>query len=352
MMDKIWWNRLVNSVRFLEDIQDVLLRNESVQLVFKYDIPWKETMLDVLEQRLSDKIDSKSFDVLDVSGVKSPGEYLMEKYCSPDEMKEYWPTMHGSPELFLAQNQDIALNKRFVCITGINSGNSDKWISSVNEYISHCDGGEDHGVFILVIEKYTALSSEYLKLFMYDDYVSDYECMMLCLTVISSLPCSREEKMYVCEIASNIAGNHVEYAGLLAMKGLDLIKEPLTAVQEVCKTNDIKCDNPNDRVKRAVWEAQIKLVFPRIENFRTEIIRKYEKKLQCYLPIQSFHNDVIEKPSDLEIGHLFYICKEHRADKITDLSEYEMLRNMKDARNTLAHWEAISYDQLKALNIL
>ena len=45
MMDILWWNRLVNSVRFLEDIQDVLLSDESVQLVFEDEIPWKETML-------------------------------------------------------------------------------------------------------------------------------------------------------------------------------------------------------------------------------------------------------------------------------------------------------------------
>ena len=66
MMDILWWNRLVNSVRFLEDIQDVLLSDESVQLVFEDEIPWKETMLETLEQRLSDKTDSKSFDILDI----------------------------------------------------------------------------------------------------------------------------------------------------------------------------------------------------------------------------------------------------------------------------------------------
>ncbi len=352
MMDILWWNRLVNSVRFLEDIQDVLLSDESVQLVFEDEIPWKETMLETLEQRLSDKTDSKSFDILDVSEVKSPGKYLMERYCSQDERKKYWPTTHGSPECFLAQNEDIVLNNRYVCITGISSGYADKWISSIGEYLSNCEGRESHGVFILLVEKSATVASKYLKLFGYNDYVSDYDCMMLCLTIISSFSCSRAEKMYICEVASNIADNRVEHAGLLAARGCDLIKDPISVAKEVYNENGIVCSSIDEKVKMAVWEAQIKLVFPRLESFRAEIIRKYEKKLQQYLPIRSSNNDIIEKPSDLEIGQLFYICKENRTDRITDVSEYEMLKKMREARNTLAHWEAISYDQMKALNIL
>ena len=43
----------------------------------------------------------------------------------------------------------------------------------------------------------------------YTDYVTDYDCMMLCLTMVSDLSCGRAEKMYLCEVASNIAHNHI-----------------------------------------------------------------------------------------------------------------------------------------------
>lgn len=353
MIEIMWWNRLVNSVRFIEDICDSLFDNKSVQLVFEGDIPWKETMLDTLEQHLSEKTDSRKFEVIDASKIiKPPGEYLMDKYCSPDERKKYWPTTHGSREYFLAQNDVTVLNNRYVCITGISSGNIEKWVSSVGEYISNCSQDKDHGIFILIIEQSTTLSSKYLNLFKYRNYVSDYDCMMLCLTVISSLPCSRSQKMYICEVASNIADNRVEYAGLLAQAGLELIEDPFDTAQTVYIENGIECSDLKENIKRAVWEAQIKLVFPKLENFRAGIIRKYDHKLIRYLPIKSSNNDIIKKPSDLEIGQLYYIVNNNRADKIIDSSEYEMLKKMKNARNTLAHWEPLSYEQLIALELM
>ena len=89
-----------------------------------------------------------------------------------------------------------------------------------------------------------------------------------------------------------------------------------------------------------------------MENFRAELIRKYEIKLSRYLPIKSSNNDIVEKPSDLEIGQLYFICKENSSQKITDRSEYEMLKKMREVRNTLAHWETLSYKQIKEINVL
>lgn len=99
-------------------------------------------------------------------------------------------------------------------------------------------------------------------------------------------------------------------------------------------------------------EAQIKLVFPKLENSRAELIRKYETKIQRFLPIRSSNNDKIGRATDLEIGQLFFVRKENRASKITEYTELEMLRKMRDARNTLAHWETLSYKQLKDLSMI
>ena len=105
-------------------------------------------------------------------------------------------------------------------------------------------------------------------------------------------------------------------------------------------------------VRAAVWEAQIKLVFPKLENFRVEIIRKYASKLQQYLPIRSSNNDTVDQAADLEIGQLFYICKENSGSRITDYAEFEMLKKMRNARNILAHWDILSYEQLKDIDMI
>lgn len=352
MTGELWWNRLVNSVRFLDDIQDALMDDKSVLLLFDEDIPWQDIMIETIDQKLTDIIDSKTFDILDVSQVDSPGTYLMERYCSKEERKKYWPTTHGSPEKFLAQNRETPLNKRYVCIIGVKYEYAAQWISSITEYLDNCDEVHEHGVFILIAEGGRVSGSKKLTEFNYADYVTDYDCMMLCLTLVSDLSCSRAEKMYLCEVASNIAHNNVEHAALLVSEKLALLQEPIATAERIYQENGIKVTNLQEVVSMAVWEAQIKLVFPKLENFRAEIIRKYEAKLQQFLPIRSSNNDRIERAADLEIGQLFYVCKENRASKITEYAEYELLRKMRDARNTLAHWEILTYEQLKEIDMI
>lgn len=352
MTGELWWHRLVNSARFLDDIKDVLAADKSALLLFESSIPWQEIMIETIAQKLADTNNSRSFEIRDVSKVEAPGEYLLKSYCSSDEQIKYWPTTHGNPERFLSQNRVTPLNKRCVCLTGINADNAEQWIVSINEYLENVDASQEHGVFILIIEDAYVPASKQLTAFRYADYVTDYDCMMLCLTLVSDLKCSRAEKMYLCEVASSIAHNNVETAALLASERLSLIQDPYRISAEVFTRNNIKITNLRDHVRAAVWEAQIKLVFPRLENFRADLIRKYDAKLRHYLPIRSSNNEIIQTPSQLEIGQLYFICNSNRSQKVVDLSEFEMLKKMRNARNTLAHLEALPYKQLTEMDLI
>lgn len=67
MTGELWWRRLVNSARFLDDLKDTLADDKSVLLLFDTDIPWLDIMTETLEQKLADANDNRTFDVLDVS---------------------------------------------------------------------------------------------------------------------------------------------------------------------------------------------------------------------------------------------------------------------------------------------
>lgn len=253
MTGKLWWQRLVNSARFLDDLKDALADDKSVLLLFDTDIPWLDIMTETLEQKLADANDSRTFDVLDVSKTDDPGSYLMKRYCSKEEQKKYWPTTHGSPEKFLAQNKVTLLNRRYVCLTGIKRADASKWAACVSEYLENCDDVHERGVFIIILEGVNVPASKYLSAFRYDDYVTDYDCMMLCLTLVSDLKCSRAEKMYLCEVASNIAHNNVELAAMLASRKTDLINDPYKVSAEIFEENEIKVTDLKERVRMAVW---------------------------------------------------------------------------------------------------
>jgi len=350
MTGELWWNRLVNSVRFLDDVKDILMEGKSVIMNFSDNVPWLDIMLDTLEQRLAFMNDTHSLNTepCDASKTqKQPGEYLFEKFCSESERKNYWPVKHKSYERFLATNDNTTLNHRIICIKEINSGNAAAWIKSITEYLENRDS-EERGMFILIIQGFNCNESKLMGCVKYSDYITDYDCLMLCLTMISSVKCSSTQKQYVSEISSNIAHNNVEIAGILATSGLELAKTPLKTAIDILEENNISITNLKERVRTAVWEAQIKLVFPRLEDCRRELVHKYQNKIKNYLSIISTSSEHVDKVSEIEIGQLYFICSQFR---IVEKREFDLLKKMRDARNSLAHRDTLTYNQLAELGI-
>jgi hypothetical protein len=344
---ELWWGRLVNSVRFLDDVKDALFDGKSVIMNFSDNIPYYDDMTEALEQKLSFITDTRSIEYIDVSSIsQEAGEYLFNKYFVESERKKYWITQ--SYEQFMAENDNTILNHRILCISGINSANASKWIRTVTEYLEHRNS-EERCMFVLFVQQTKTDGSKLISNIRYSDYVTDYDCLMLCLTLLSSEKYSSIQKQYISEIASNISNNTIEIAGLLAKAGITLAINPLGTTSRIMRENGIKIDNLADVVKTAVWKAQIKLVFPCLEDFRHDFIKKYGERVQKCLPITSSTGEYIDKVSDLEIGQLFFICNQNKMFESPQLSK---LSKMRDARNLLAHGENISFDRLQQLKLI
>lgn len=347
----IWWKKLTNSSHLINDIRDSLWDGSSVVISCGNIIPWQNIMIEIITQKVGKKDSMRTFDIYNASDIhESSGDFLFGEYLTKDEQEQYWP-FEESRASFLARNKITVLNRRFVCIYGISSDKAKDWISFISEYLKYSKSNDEHGVFLLFIKSENIPVSKIMKAFKYEEYITDYDCMMMCLTLVSSLSCSRSEKMYLCEAASNLARNNVEIAGVLVEKESELIQSPLKAAYDILRQS-VDHSEMEDFVNSAIWEAQIKFVFPKLENFRSELIKKYESDLKKCLPIRSSNGEEVYKPSDLEIGQLYYLCT-HNPSRI-DVSQNELrtLEKMRDARNKIAHRETLSYDKLKSLCII
>ncbi|MCM1133712.1 MAG: hypothetical protein NC340_09610 [Ruminococcus flavefaciens] len=368
IMGEMWWRRMVNAVRFLDDAEDLIAEGKSVILNFSGSVPWGEILTEELSQRIGMTTD-KSFVVRDASvpvlikesdyskkadsekkseyKILPPGDFLFREFCSDEDKKLYWPTTHKSYVNFLASFENSKLNRHFLCIVGLDSKSSSGWVSAATEYLRNTTL-EEHGVFILVTKDANVRSSDCIECLQFSDYITDYDCMMLCLTTISELECSRTQKLYIAEVASNIADNNIEIAGLLASSGTDLIENPLEITTEIFEENHIKTTKLEEKVNTGVWEAQIRLVFPRLENFRSRIAEKYERQLRKSLPITNSMNEVIREVNDLEISQLCTLCQQKN---IGEYSDREQLKKMRSARNALAHLNPLSFKEISDLGI-
>ncbi len=350
MTGELWWTRMINAVRFLDDITDSLISGKSVALNFLNEIPWADDMTEMLWQKL-EKTSDYTFDIHDVASVKKPGDYLFRKYFSKQEQSKFWEPTHRTYERFMAANTNTPLNHRYVCAKNITSLNASDWMKSVSEYLEYCNDEKEHGKFILITEKANIRSSEYIDCYNYEDYVTDYDCLMLCLTKISSLKCSSVQKQYISEVASNIANNNVEIAGKLVSFETELIKNPISVTKNILDDEMGLEKKPEieTNVNKAVWQAQVKIIFPKLEDFRRNTIQKYRNRIKKYFPFKSSTGERIDNPDELEIGQLYKIFKDNN---IAEYSELKLLGNMRDARNNLAHCKPISYSKLTELKFL
>ena len=346
MTGEVFWKRVPNAVRFLTDAVDELLCGKSVVMSFPSEVPWGDVMEDVLAENLAPYLDTRSFDRFRVQDVDRPGDFLLQRYFSERERQNYWPA-HGSVETFMAKNPNSPMHRRIICASEIRREHAMAWAASVSDYRSHISDPDDAALFVLIASNADIPDSDIVAVLDYADYISDYDRLMLCMNLLAELNCSSLEKQYISELAVRMGGSCMEYAGQLAEHGKDLLCSPYTIFRSVF--HNLPVDEAKELADQALWEAQIRIVYPELEHFRRDFIRKYQKKLANYLPIRDSSGENTTDVRDLELGQIYYIC---RNNHIAEKRDYDALCNMRDARNLIAHGNTIPYHDLKTLGIL
>ena len=332
MTDEIFWKRVSNASRFLNDAIDELLSGHSVVLAFEDSIPWKDVMLDVLAEKLLPCLNTCSLDPHAAEGVTDPGEFLLRRYFSARDRSNYWPG--SSVEKFMAENKST-MHRRIILITDIPETRSHAWINSVSEYLRYADP-EEHAHFLLITSGTTFTGSDAVALLNYRDYISEYDCLMLCMNLLSDVKCSILAKKYIAELAVQLADNRLEYAGQFAEYRAELLWNTADAVRSVYP--ELSFEKAEELTEQALWEIQIRIVYPELEHFRRGFVRKYQERLKDYLPITDSAGEKVTEPSGLEIGQLHHICTAHH---IAEKTDFDRLCHMRTARNNLAHGDTV-----------
>ena len=345
---KLWWSRLANSVRFIENTVDALAESRSVILNMPSDIPWREKMFDALEEEYNSRCGKRGIQKDDVSELKvTPGAYLLKKHFNDAQKKGYWPGQ--SIEKYMAGIKKASINNKIIFITGIkNAAAANSWHNSISEYLSNADN-ENHCVFVLVLQNAEIKAHGNYEIINYGDYVSGYDTLMLCLTILSSERCTDDARQYIAEIANEISCGNAEIASILAKSGIELACNPDSVTRRAyadAKTG--VCDLP-DKVNRGVWKAQVKHVFPKLEDYRRELIGEYTKEIQACLPITGSDGEKVHEAVDVEIGQLVYLAKSYN---LLPKDKYDRLIKMRNVRNRLAHGDPVEFDMLEELKLI
>lgn len=351
-MEQIWWEKVPNAVAFVSDMVENLLNEKSIVLSCSGALPWYSYMVRTVKEAVKQQNSSKRFE--SASNIQDPGAYLLKEFCKPEKRAEYRPSK--SYAKFFAGSDDIVLHDRYFWIKVGSKEQLDTWTNFVSEYIKAREKNKETAVFVLEWTGSRNIQAKKgIKFCSFDDYVNEYDRIVFCTLASSSVGEHSFIKNYLTELVANVVGNDIELCAACIHNFREFLKSPYATISKVVH-DQVRSDGSDytftieeDNVNHLIWLAQIRTVFPVLEEYREDFVQRHASAIAMHLPIKSAYGETYDAPSDVELGTLKYMADNdllHLSDK-----EYETLKITKDARNKLSHLTPLTLEEVKRLDV-
>lgn len=339
-MEQIWWERVPNAMTFIHDVTQSLLEEKSIVIQYADAFPWRDAFIDRIRDSIMEVKAVRSF--CDVPETDNPGEYLFRNFCKPEKRDTFRPPKTHAR--FLAESDDIVLHQRYLLIRAETPACVAAWEKFISEYFKARGKGREAAVFILFRHGgRTAGAVRGLREHSFDDAVTEFDRIVFASLAASSVRVPQVIKNYLKELAADLVGNDIELCAQCLERYEDFLHDPYGVM---CS---LSCGElpSEEEIQRRIWLAQIRAIYPRLEEYREALVRKYNAAIAGELPIESSSGEVIEDPKDVELGALFYMANGGKI--LLPEAEYKKLYLCKEARNRLSHLGVLTYEEIQDL---
>ena len=345
-MDKIWWKKTDGASRFLSEAAEVLSGGRSVVFNLPERVPWRDTMREVLWGLLNEKFSGvRETEILDAQEIsKAPQKFVMNNFCPDKEgFRPYGAEAYAE---FLANSPNTLLIERCLWIQNADAAQAAEWFAFIADYHRFLDG-RGGGVFILeATDDFAAQNCAGIEIFSYADRISEYDCFAFnILTAAEFCKANNLTKQYLAELVTRLIDGNIELGAACLQHSTEFLKNP----REMFKAISAELDFPpraDEDIDFDIRLTQLKLIFPLVETFRRQLIKKYYQAVAAALPCNSGYFEV-EKPEQAELGTLRFLVSERRL--WFDKPDWDELLSYREIRNKLAHLEILPFDELQII---
>ena len=348
--DQIWWKQVPNVRLFTESILKNLLEEKSVLLYDTQSLPWRQTFESQIMQELKTLDSAKAFEKL--SDIDEPGQYILNHYCKAEKRAQYRPSK--SYAAFLAENDDIVLHERYLWVSITSTEQLQAWTGFVSEYVSIRGRKKISAIFILEWSEGILLSRKKgIVPLSLGNYISKYDWCVFATMMASSVDASSSMKSYLAELAVNLAQGDAELCAQCILQHSKFLQAPYAVLDELMRMafrSDGSAFLPlktQTEASRCIWQAQIRILYPMLEEYRERFVRKYIDVIRVKCPIKSPFGEVYNDPADVELGTLVYMAGCRSLQLL--LEENTILKAFRDARNTLSHLGSLNFGEIVML---
>lgn len=333
MKDNAWWTEVSGPSRFIRAAAESAAAQKSCILVLPKEIPFEEEFFEILRNRVETELGGQETVILgDIAGQVS--DYFLNTYCRRELRASFRPKPGYSASRFLAEASSSVMHGRgFIVRTeSENAEELSGWTSFVSEYASFVSRNIAPAVFMLTVQADEKPKvTKGIRVIDYRDYSSPFDTYAYCAIQAAGICEPSIIKTYLAELASGITGGNAEQAETAIYIYREFLEDPVS----FAKKHYGKGDDDEEALKRKVWEAQLKCIFPYLEQYRCSFVEKYEELITKQLPLSNPLGDDYVTASDVELGALLFMTYSGMFRVPHD--EYERLKLMATARNNLAH---------------
>lgn len=351
-MHNIWWNQITKANRFISQISDALQNDKSVILGVTAAMPWFETLFTVVEERMRSCGGNRNLKLIK-STDGDVGEYLLNNYCKRETRNSY--RIGVSYAAFLAQCSNTTLNARILWVKEASQEKANEWLAFIDEYNRELPRGVAPALFVVETSgSVCSAAKKYLECISFRDHISSYDRYAFCTLVTTDLGMVPEIKLYLADLVSNICADDVELCAACMKNGSSFLADPVGCLATLVDSGTHDDGSPfifsvnEKRIADMIWESQIRLIFPAIERYRKDFIVHHRMEIASVLPIESPFGETVAEPEEVEIGVLYYMTAEGRIQMRTN-AEFANLRELKEARNKLAHLKPLDFETVKRI---
>ena len=349
-MDQIWWNKVPNALTFITEISESLWDEKSVLIHSEGDFPWYETMRMTIQDAVRQVNSSKRFK--SIRDISEPGAFLLTEYCKAEKRAQYRPSKGYAK--FFAESDDIVLHSMYFWVSLSSSQELDVWLQFVSDYIKARGKDKEKAAFIL--EWHGAElpgPKKGITQYSLDRYIGSYDRLVFAMLAASAVEEKTSVKNYLAELASNVVGNDMELCAACLADYQRFLEDPSGTIDRIVAENwrsdgrNFVFEKDRKTVTGNIWRAQIKILYPIIEEYRESFVEKYAHALERELPITSTFGELYSDPRDVELGTLSYMAGNNIL--VLNFCEYQKLEAFKDARNKLSHLNILTFDEVQEL---
>lgn len=348
----MWWN-LPGPTRFVDRVLDALRQGESVLLLVPEYGPLDYGLRSEIATRAQEV---GTFEVIDAVRRGTPIELLAHRFgIEPGS----WLTARAlisSPQF----------RGRVLWVDKLTSSLWPAWRDFLEEYrhVSLAQPLLERTLFVVPVEGESTASAPRedvgLRHCKWDDVVDRIDMWLFAASLLRGRELSARIRDLLASVISHVALYDPEVAQRLACEAPSRVVEPQSVLLDLAAERNWRKDVPVEwkrgtggtfngtfrehscrkalcgDLNRRLWRAHVAVVFPEIEEFRQEFVRKYQGQWRIPHPTPF---GTITDEFELEIGHLKYQVTKFGIN--VGQNEYQRLKMMVSARHSLAHLEQL-----------